>query len=80
MTALLDITDTIKQMSTAFELAPQNVADDCNAIAAEIYDEYFAEHVTVGEFLCVMVYLLYKASAELQRVKDKNTERKKAVQ
>ena len=71
MAARLDIVGTIKQMSAAFEAAPQNVADDCNAIAAEIYDEYFAENRTVGEFMCVMVYLIYKASAELQRVKDK---------
>ena len=71
MAVQLDIIGTIKEMSAAFAEAPQGVADDCNAIAAEIYDEYFAENRTVGEFMCVMVYLIYKASAELQRVKDR---------
>ena len=68
MVALLDIAGTIKHMRAAMEVAPQNVVDDCHAVAAEIYDEYFAEHMTVGEFLCVMVYLLYKADEQLQRV------------
>ena len=67
----LDVLDTIRQMAAAFEEAPQHVADNCNATACEIYDQYFAENRTVGEFLCVLVYLLYKASAELQRVKDR---------
>ena len=75
MIVRLDLIATIREMSEAFAETPQHVADDCNAIALEIYDEYFAENRTVGEFLCVMVYLLYKASAEIRRVKDKQSKR-----
>ena len=75
MIVQLDVVDTIREMGNAFAEAPQHVTDDCNALAAEIYDEYFAEKRQVGEFLCVLVYLLYKASAEVRRVKDKQSKR-----
>lgn len=52
-------------MGEAFEHAPPDVETNSSDVADEIYEEYFAGRVSVGEFLCVLVFLLYKAANEI---------------
>lgn len=61
----LDVEQTLREMGEAFEVAPPDVAENCDQVAGEIYEEYFAGRVSVGEFLCVLVFLLYRAANEI---------------
>lgn len=60
-----DVEQTLREMGQAFEHAPPDVAVSCDHMAGEIYEEYFAGRVSVGEFLCTLMFLLYRAANEI---------------
>lgn len=65
MRVAVDVEETLRDMDRAFKVAPPDVAHNCQHMAGEIYEEYFAGRRSVGEFLCTLMFLLHKAANEI---------------